>query len=146
MDHEQLKQRLSEYLDGTLEGAERLQVETHLKACAECHAFCSNWRVVSQNLFVRPSEIASSEAFVRNVMDRLESIGRKRVTTLIPVSWFAPIFGAVAILFLAVMPSPAQNFVPDALLTGTGEGAAQWMITGERPRNDEMLNFILEGV
>ena len=44
--HEKLESRLSEFLDGTLEAAERKAVEEHLQWCAQCRRELERLRAV----------------------------------------------------------------------------------------------------
>ncbi|HSQ77418.1 MAG TPA: zf-HC2 domain-containing protein, partial [Nitrospirota bacterium] len=36
MDHNFIRHKLSEYIDGTVSAAEKAEIETHLKACEKC--------------------------------------------------------------------------------------------------------------
>src|SRR5262245_60677394 len=44
--HDEWNDRLSEYIDGELEGADRLALETHLAGCAECRQDLGSLRAV----------------------------------------------------------------------------------------------------
>ena len=143
MNHDLIKNDLSALCDGELSASRRGEVEAHLLTCAECRSFYENWKAVSTALFARRPEPASSDFFVRQVMDKIEIPAVCPQKTWIPVQWFAPSVGIAAMLLLALVPS--QTVSSAELLFVNGEDAqSQWMLSGASPKSDEVLSFILE--
>lgn len=74
MNHDELKDALSEYRDGVLPAARRAAVALHLESCAECRAELAFYDRAARAL-LSPAAAPTSfetEAFVRGVRERLE--------------------------------------------------------------------------
>src|SRR3569623_578909 len=73
MNHAEIQDGLSDYLDGASSAAERASVEAHLLGCAECRGELSLYRRADAALG-RPKAPTSfaTESFVRAVLRRLE--------------------------------------------------------------------------
>ncbi|HUL79837.1 MAG TPA: zf-HC2 domain-containing protein [Vicinamibacteria bacterium] len=97
-DHE--RERLSAYLDGELEVAERAAVQAHLAACAECAAFLADLAAIDAEASGLPADAPEGyfERFPSKVMARLEMARRP---------WRPPVWtwaAAAALLLVVVTP------------------------------------------
>jgi hypothetical protein len=78
-------ERLSEYLDGTLSGAERLDCERHLADCAECTATLDELRRVVARAHALENGIATRIGVSRpGVADLGEHRARRRIAFTVP--------------------------------------------------------------
>lgn len=109
MDHDRIKDKLSEFYDRELPEAETREIERHLAGCQECRAYLERRALVSSRLFSTPP-VSTSGAFVGRVMAGLEP----RPAVL--VKWFAPAVGIAAMLLLSLVPAH-QNLSTESLLT-----------------------------
>ncbi len=125
MTHEQIQDRLSEWLDGELDPAAAAAVSGHLDSCADCAARAGRLRRASAALFAKPVlSRASNEAFTRAVMARVEAESVPAVEAF-PGCWLVPPFGlALAGLLAALWLPSIENFeLPiDAQLVADGRG------------------------
>jgi len=113
MNHEQVKERLSEWLDGELDAAIGADVSGHLDACASCNAEASRLKRLGAALFKPfPADPRSTEAFVARVMARVEEdavSAWERFAAL----FLAPAFGlALAGLLLAIYLPSSDDDAP----------------------------------
>ncbi|HUL80223.1 MAG TPA: zf-HC2 domain-containing protein, partial [Vicinamibacteria bacterium] len=97
-DHE--RERLSAYLDGELEVAERAAVEAHLAACDECTAFLADLAAIDAEASGLPADAPEGyfERFPSRVVARLEMARRP---------WRPPLWtwaAAAALLLVVVTP------------------------------------------
>jgi anti-sigma factor RsiW len=74
MTHEQIQQRLSEWLDGELDAAAREEASRHIDGCAACKSEVVRLRRLGAALFSKAASAdpRSTEAFVARVMARVE--------------------------------------------------------------------------
>ncbi len=143
MDHKKLKKRLHAFYDGEVPAFERQEIVSHLEACAECRQAHADLKRISEIFF--PKDTASLSAdFTAGVMNRLEEKGGCARVTRVPARWFVPAMGAAAMLLLAVLPSP-HIYVSDLIMPGAAaDDATRWMFSGESPRTDDILSFVME--
>ena len=75
MDHEQIKGKLSEWLDGELDAAASAAVSAHLDACPACSAEARSLRRLGAALFKAPPPVdpRATGAFVARVMARVDA-------------------------------------------------------------------------
>lgn len=75
MTHERIQERLSEWLDGELDGAASAEASRHIDSCAACKTEVSRLRRLGAVLFQAPAaaDLRSTEAFVARVMSRVEA-------------------------------------------------------------------------
>ncbi|MDD5303630.1 MAG: zf-HC2 domain-containing protein [Elusimicrobia bacterium] len=75
MTHEQIQERLNEWLDGELDASAFAEVSSHLDACAACKGDVLRLRRLGAALFKSPAaaDSRSTEAFVARVMARVEA-------------------------------------------------------------------------
>ena len=133
MNHAEIQDGLSDYLDGASSAAERASVEAHLLGCAECRGELSLYRRADAALG-RPKAPTSfaTESFVRAVLRRLEPSPE----ALFLMSLFASPRRAAAAFFLvlaafAALLSPArvQAHGPAAslLISQDGGRTYEWL-------------------
>lgn len=128
MEHEDLKARLSEYLDGELPEGERPAVEAHLAACPSCREEVREWTLLRGRLFRAPARpaAAETEAFVRRLMARLpeEEAGEEAP---LDYRWLVPALGfSFAALLFSFYPLRSAQTDPlsGALLADAGTSAS----------------------
>lgn len=116
MNHDQIRGRLDEWLDGALPPAESAAASSHIDSCGACKEKIALRRRLAGALFDKlrtPGEPRSTEAFVARVMARVEA------DAVSPWERFAarvlaPSFGlALAGLLVTISLPPAD---PDAPL------------------------------
>jgi anti-sigma factor RsiW len=75
MRHEDIRDRLGEWIDGELDPAVRLEVGAHLSACADCGLEAGRLRRLGSALFAAPlpADPRSTEAFAARVMARVQA-------------------------------------------------------------------------
>lgn len=112
MTHEQMQERLSEWLDGEFEPAESAAASRHIDACPACKAEVSRLRRLGESLFSARSaaDPRSTEAFVARVMARVDAESVSPWERL-AARFLAPAFGlALAALLLAIsLPSSDED-------------------------------------
>lgn len=144
MDHESMKAKLWELYDGELSGRDREEAEAHLKTCAECAALFARWKTLSGKLFGQ-AHPARSEAFVQNVMSRVRQAEVTRVPIrVMPVQWFAPVFGIAAMLLLAITPAVQAPSAENMFMGDASDAVTQWVFMGNIPQSDDLLSFVME--
>src|SRR4051812_3663991 len=105
MDHQDIKDKLSEFYDGELGARDAQAVEVHLAACAECTAQIQRFKMLSEQIIARP-KVQVGEFFVSQVMRRIDSLEAKKAPLrIVPIPWFAPLLGMAAMLLLTIVPS-----------------------------------------
>lgn len=115
MNHDQIRERLDEWLDGALPAAESAAASSHIDSCPECKGEVSRLKRLGSALFRAPAphDPRATEAFVARVMARVEE------DAVSPWERFAarvlaPSFGlALAGLLVTISLPPAD---PDAPL------------------------------
>lgn len=76
MNHDQIRGRLDEWLDGALPPAESAAASSHIDACVECKSEVDRLRRLAGALFEKlrsPGDARATEAFVARVMARVEA-------------------------------------------------------------------------
>jgi anti-sigma factor RsiW len=75
MNHEQIQERLSEWLDGELDAADSAAASRHIDSCAACKSEVLRLRRLGEAFFQAPAaaDPRSTEAFVARVMGRVEA-------------------------------------------------------------------------
>ena len=71
MDHGQIQNRFSAYLDGEIGDPERAQIEAHCRECGECAAILADLREVSG--LVRGSRAALSAAMMPRLHQAIDA-------------------------------------------------------------------------
>src|SRR4051812_25425715 len=77
MDHDNLKLKLFEFIDGELSGAEAAGMASHLEACPDCRADADLWMSVRQN-FKSGFDLSPSYGFADRVLNRIRANSEKR--------------------------------------------------------------------
>lgn len=114
MTHEEIQERLSEWLDGELDPAASTDASRHIDACAACKAEVARLRRLGGAFFYKRPRVdpRSTEAFVARVMARVEA---EAVTPWerFAARVLAPSFGlALAGLLLAISLPRADEDAP----------------------------------
>lgn len=75
MNHDQIRDRLDEWLDGALSPAESAAASSHIDSCGECKSEVARLKRLGPSLFraPAPADPRSTEAFVARVMARVEA-------------------------------------------------------------------------
>src|SRR3990167_3840430 len=97
MDHIEIKEKVDAYLDRELSSAESEEVAEHLKLCYICRDSVSDWERVRRAFFNR-SEEAPSEAFVHQVMAKIESKNAFDIFRFL--RWAFPAFAVMSVFLL----------------------------------------------
>jgi anti-sigma factor RsiW len=113
--HQQVQELLPWYVNGTLDDADRAQVEAHLADCAECRAELAHERPLAREVAAMPVGVAHDWAAMRARIDAAPAPTRLAppvpfVRRKVPVSWMlaTPLAAAAAFAF-AVMLVPGQQ-------------------------------------
>jgi len=115
MNHDQIRGRLDEWLDGALSPAESSAASSHIDACVDCRNEVSRLKRLGAALFAAPAPVdpRSTEAFVARVMARVEE------DAVSPWERFAarvlaPAFGLAlaGLIFTISLPSAAEDDSP----------------------------------
>lgn len=134
MDHDELRDLLTEYHDGELSPEKRGEVERHLQSCRECGGELGRLRRLAR-LFKRPAP--ASEEFVRGVLARLPAeTGEPSPALWRP--WLAPALAMAAAALLLALDLGSRN------APGVHEENAEWGFQGEAPAPEELLALALE--
>lgn len=144
MNHTECRNKLFDYHDGLLGEDDRAQLEAHLKVCPDCYARLDNWRRFAELVSATETVLPDSEAFVSQVMNRIEALDQNPRRVRVPVQWFAPAIGMAAMLVLALLPAQG-GFAPEMLLWNARPGdPMNWVLSTETPQKDDVLNFVME--
>lgn len=112
MTHEEIREGLSDWLDGELDAAASSETEAHLAACAACRGDAARLRALGRALFraPAPADPRATEAFVARVMARVEA-GSVPFWERLAARVLAPALAvALAGLVLAIsMPGPDED-------------------------------------
>ena len=125
MKHEIIVEKLSEYRDGALSAAERLEVSRHVSDCDDCAAVLADWERLTKIFFRRsplPAPVAT-EAFVARVMARLPEAAPEPFAWLFG-RWLVPALSvsfAILVLSFQAYPHFDQSDPAGALLTADSE-------------------------
>jgi hypothetical protein len=105
MDHNFIRHKLSEYLDGTVSAAEKAEVEAHLKACEQCSNALTELKKAIEHVR-NIDEIEPPAWMTRKIMARVRAEAKQQVSfserlysafvVKLPVK-------AVAVVFLAAL-------------------------------------------
>ncbi len=115
MNHDQIRDRLDEWLDGALPAAESAAASSHIDGCADCKSEVARLKRLGSALFKAPAPVdpRSTEAFVARVMARVEA------DAVTPWERFAarvlaPAFGLAlaGLIFTISLPSADEDDSP----------------------------------
>lgn len=150
MKHKKIKDALYALYDGELSGEMCLEVESHMKTCGECRQIYQNWGEISKT-FLKVPQVAPTDAFVENVMERIEALDEVPQTDVKyrwPLfRWMAPALGlGFAAFFLTVMPETESTISTDDLLLVNGRNGfvSQWAFAPASPEKEDLLEYVLE--
>lgn len=147
MRHEEFEEALYSFYDRELSGQKRLELEEHLKACAECSRRLEHWSKIAQAFFA-PEKLDVSEGFARRVMQRIGRLEPAGQGAPAFYRWLFPAFGLglAVFLFFAILPETAEWVSAEDLLLvdGTEAAASELAFLPSAPGQDEILGYALE--
>ena len=123
MEHDDIRERLSDFLDGELGPEEHRSVSEHLAGCGECRQALEQWRRLSRALFRKPAQPtrAETEVFVSRVMGGIPS----QEPAWPAFRWFAPALGLSFAAFVLSFTLPSQELEDPS--TTLGSEVAEWV-------------------
>ena len=128
MNHEEIKERLSDYLDGELSVEESASMDTHLQDCSECRAELERYRHIDAvvHVGVKVPTLFETEAFTLALLRRLEPAPEVAflASFLSSPRWAVPAFAlAFATLAMLARPARTKSYGPfDALMIAQDDG------------------------
>ena len=149
MNHDEIRERLCDFLDGELNADERRSIAEHLTVCRECGDSLREWKQLSKAFFPPPHHptISETELFVKQVMDRLPILDSGAAVW--PMNrWFVPAlaFSFVA-FFLSFIPLRREQEDTSAalLLADSGQAeATKWVLRSEPDTPEDVVGWLLE--
>ena len=105
MDHNSIRHKLSEYIDGTVSAAERTEIETHLKTCGKCNDALRELKKTIEHV-KSIDEIESPVWMTQKIMTkvRAEAEQRKSIFQKLYSAFVVKLpVKAVAVVFLAAI-------------------------------------------
>lgn len=140
-----MKDKLFALYDGELDQASRWEVEAHMEGCQECRELHQRWTQTSKILF-KASKPASSEFFVRSVMNRIHELETPKPAFRwnITIPWLIPAAGLL-LMILTIMPVAPEAMTMDAFLMQQTSGHLSWALSHTAPSADDTLQFVMEG-
>ena len=151
MEHEKLKDMISDSRDGLLSESERHALDAHLEGCGDCRQTAKRWDGYSKTI-LRPSSkpsAADSDRFVRLVMARI-----RQESPAVPSwwkswsfdAWLVPALSvgvAAAALFIALSPARIDGPAPDeAFLLSQCESLVKWCVRPSRASVGDFLRSL----
>ena len=116
--------------DGALAGAARREADAHLAACLICRETLGQWQRTAKAFFRAPA-IHPSEAFVQQLMARIDALARPRQSAprLTWLRWLVPAVGLAGVLLLI---RPLEHAI-----------SVETLLLGEE--SDDVLDSLVEG-
>ncbi|MBI4388104.1 MAG: zf-HC2 domain-containing protein [Candidatus Omnitrophica bacterium] len=152
MDHQSIKEKLLSYKDPELSTAEREQITLHLTSCEDCRSAFARWEAVRSKFKALPSA-RSSEAFVNQVMARLDALEKVEPTIVVSeqrpfLRWLLPLTGYAFAFFLMILAitHQEQQVNTDAVLLADVPQASQWTFSMETPDTSRLLGIQKEEI
>ncbi len=130
MGHEEIRHRLSEYIDGSLTDEEKSEIESHLRTCSACTDAYRELQKAIEHKVVEEVELPT--LMTQNVMAEIRSEGSERKKLFQKL--FLPLFIkipllAIAVLFLAVGAFYIYRSIEQS--SRTGEQPVDLYLTGQ---------------
>jgi anti-sigma factor RsiW len=146
MDHQTVKDKLFALHDRELPEEIRQEVAGHLANCSECHETYVQWQRTA-NAFFQPPRIQTSEAFVYQVMERVNALKEPRGLTPwgMRIRWLAPALGLTGVLLLFMGQPSAVSVEALLLAERQDQVSSRFVFASEPPTTDEVFGFIVEG-
>lgn len=149
MSHEEIKESISAFHDGELSQEKRLEIEAHLKTCADCRHALEAWREVARTFF-KQTPVEPSPDFVLKVMGRLkdfEEPSQPRRDGTFP-RWLVPAMGLgfAALFFFLAVPEQEIAVSTEILLLADGrEGSvSEPDFFADPMEKEDILEYALE--
>jgi len=126
MTCDEAKDRLDDYIDGTLDEAEFQEVELHLAACAACGEEEKRLRFVVAQAAALPAEMRPPRDLWPGIADRIAAARARPVSRVVPRGWgSATWLAAAAAVVLALGATLARVWSPAARQGAAGTGVVQ---------------------
>jgi len=110
MNCREYSQRMAEYVEGSLDGPDRLTLEEHIASCPSCRRELRLWRRIQEAVSSLPHQRAP-EGFARKVMGRIGSAQRRPLISrpkLMGLVYLSAAAAALIVVGLAVLRGPAE--------------------------------------
>ena len=152
MEHEEIIQKLPEFIDGELSETEMASIEKHLAGCEGCCRALAGWRMAVKAFFATPRHTSreSTEALVREVMVRLPAAPSARSWFEIPdLRWLVPVVGfSVAVFLLSFLPYVrGQAGAADPVLADPNARVLSvWLHRAEAGGRNALFELLQEGI
>ena len=146
MTHDEIKSRLSEFLDGELPEGERRELSSHVARCSDCRGAAQDFRGVGRALF-QPLPLSDSERFVRSVMSRLPEEAPAARAGFAWNFWWVPSLslGFAALLAILALRRESPIGTETLLLADSGGSSpAEWAVVSSGGKADDLLRMSLE--
>jgi Predicted integral membrane protein (DUF2275)/Putative zinc-finger len=124
MEHNDIRHKLSEYIDGSVTGKEQTAIETHLKTCRQCSNALQELRKTIEH--VRTVEEINPPAWMtQKIMTKVRAEAEEKksifqrffypLTVKLPIQAIAVLFVAVTgfYIYQAIQPSPRPSDAPN---------------------------------
>jgi anti-sigma factor RsiW len=148
MKHEEIQNLLDSYYSKELGVAETLEVTTHLRDCLECQDELEVWRRLSESR-PRPHPV-QTERVVLRVMNtlRLEAARSGWKWGGWRPSWSIALAAGSLAAAVFLLQFPREKVRLDDLLFSSeaGKPAVRWILDPEKPKMDELVGILWEGV
>ncbi|HRU39739.1 MAG TPA: zf-HC2 domain-containing protein, partial [Candidatus Goldiibacteriota bacterium] len=86
MEHREIANKLSAFVDNEVSEAQRAEIEHHIHQCQECRNEIDNYQLITNNLKLN-SEIQVSSAFRAKVNAAIDSQKTVKSTNPVPSLW-----------------------------------------------------------
>jgi len=149
MGHKEIRELLSDYIDGELDARQRRLVEEHSASCEECRSFLEDWKALSRAFFASPRKPAAeeTESFVSRVMAALPEGAdgpqdEPSSTFRLEWRWLFPALGlSFAALTLSFVPSRQEQDPSTTLLLAAGgsDRVSEWIAQSEAKGLEDLL-------
>ena len=127
--------RIIDYLDGKLPSTERAALECHFRVCRECREALQDAQEGHRS--IQSLSLGGSPDFTKPILNRINQIPRP-VTKAGPLSWVAPLVGAIVILagifVVALRQVPQTTQAPQ---TSQASQASQTHQTPQEPQEPQ---------
>jgi len=135
MTHQQIKERLDDYVDGILSPSETEEITRHLDQCPECSSEVAELRALLAEAARLPAEIAPERdlwpGIAKSIEPKKGSVSRMRLvdetgpaprvpSEFVKISARRLLLAAAALALLMLLPATITHHLPD-LLRGFGE-------------------------
>ena len=122
MTCDEVKDRLDDYVDGTLGETELQDLELHLAACAACGEEERRLRSVVAQAAALPAEMSPPRDLWPGIADRIAAARARPAVRTLRRAWWSPAAGLAAAVVLALAATLARVWSPEAREGAAGAG------------------------